>query len=635
MNQFAETWLLLRNRWVVFSHDLLWVPIAVLTAYWVRFNLGEIPAVFLRHAFLIIMVALPAHAASFWFFGCYRGVWRFASVPDLVRLVKAVVWGALITAVIVFLIERLQHVPRSVLLIYPVFLLFALSGARLCYRVFKDLWFDLADTDSPRALIVGAGRAGDSLIRDLKRNRIFTPVALVDEDPNKRGYEIHGVRVRGHLGDLPRLIQFYGAKIVLVAMPSAPREVLERVVQTCNAAKVQCRTLPSIAELADGRVEVSRLRSITVEDLLGREPVSLDHQAISSFLHNKRVLVTGGGGSIGAELCRRISCQQPDLLAIVDNCEYNLYRIDQELSHKHPALVFSSVLSDVREECSIDALFEQFKPQVIFHAAAYKHVPMLEDNLIEAIRNNVFGTKVVSDAAKRHGAEAFVLISTDKTVNPPNVMGATKRVAELYCQALNVRDAGHTHFITTRFGNVMASTGSVIPLFERQIMAGGPVTVTHPEITRYFMTISEATNLILQASAIGRGGEVFVLDMGEPIRIADLAKQMIRLSGLEVGRDIEIAYTGLRPGEKLHEELFYTQEELRTTAHPKLMLATSNILKLDDINAGLKLLADAVAAGEEIQALHCLKELVPEFQPSVLPEERRRRKIRPQLQVVK
>ena len=633
LNTLSTGWLLLRNRWVVFAYDLLWIPLAVLAAYWVRFNLATIPPIFLYHAALVIIVALPINALTFWLFGCYRGIWRFASVPDLVRLIKAVVMGALATALIVFLVERLQHVPRSVLVIYPVFLLFALSGSRLLYRAIRDLWVDWVNNDSPRALVVGAGEAGETLIRSLKRNRMFTPVALLDDDPAKLGHEIHGVRVRGSTAELGRLIQAFGATIVLVAMPNAPREVLERVVQCCNEAKVKCRTLPSVAEIAGGQVEVSRLRPFTVEDLLRRDPIVLDTQAVSSFLRGKRVLVTGGGGSIGSELCRRISLHEPGLLAILDNCEYNLYGIDQELSGKYPKLIFSSLLGDVCNERTVSRVFEQIKPQAVFHAAAYKHVPMLEDNAIEGIRNNVFGTCMVADAAKRCGVETFVLISTDKTVNPTNVMGTTKRVAELYCQSLN--EASGTHFITTRFGNVLASTGSVIPLFEHQIATGGPVTVTHPEITRYFMTIPEAATLILQASAAGKGGEIFVLDMGEPVRIAELAEKMIQLSGLQVGRDIEITYIGLRPGEKLHEELFYAQEALRQTVHPKLLLADNHVTTPGEVHAGLKQLTEAVTAGDELQALHCLKALVPEFQPSVSPEERLQKHARPYLQIVK
>ncbi|MGH8402379.1 MAG: polysaccharide biosynthesis protein, partial [Gammaproteobacteria bacterium] len=576
----------LSKRLLVFAHDLAWVPVCIFAAYWLRLNLGMIPGNWVRSVVELMAVAVVLHGFTFWVFGCYRGIWRFASIPDLFRLFKAVLVGAVATVIVCFMLERSQNIPRSVLVLYPVLLLGILSAMRVTYRAFKDHDLKLDFEEKTRALLVGAGRAGDMLVRDMTHNAQFLPVAFVDDNPHKQGQEVRGVRVRGMLNDIPGLIEEFAIKSVLITMPSAPRKVMDQVVRICAERGIQCRTLPSLAELADGRIEVSRLRAITVEDLLGREPVVLDRKAVIDFVRGKRMLVTGGGGSIGSELCRRISLHEPGLLTILDNCEYNLYRIDHELSRKYPGLIFNSLLADVRDERTINAVFEQLKPQVVFHAAAYKHVPIVEDNIIEGIRNNVYGTRMVANAAQRHGAETFVLISTDKTVNPTNVMGTTKRVAELYCQSLNA--TGSTHFITTRFGNVLASTGSVIPLFERQIAAGGPVTVTHPEITRYFMTIPEAATLILQAAAIGRGGEVFVLDMGEPVRIADLAEKMIQLSGFQVGRDIEITYIGLRPGEKLHEELFYTQEKLRPTVHPKLLLAEHSSIELGRLDSDLE-----------------------------------------------
>jgi FlaA1/EpsC-like NDP-sugar epimerase len=462
-----------------------------------------------------------------------------------------------------------------------------------------------------RALVVGAGRAGELLIRDLRRHGPFLPVALVDDAQGKQGHEVQGVRVRGRLDDIARLVRAYDVNIVLIAMPSASRQTMDRVVQVCNEVKVPCRTLPALSELADGRVEVSRLRPVTVEDLLGRDPVVLDVRTISDFLRGKRVLVTGGGGSIGAELCRQIARHDPAMLVVMDNSEYNLYCIDQELAAEFPALMFSSALGNVQDKVSVETLFSQVKPEIIFHAAAYKHVPIVEENVADGIRNNIFGTRVVADAALRHRADKFVLISTDKTVNPTNVMGTTKRVAELYCQALN-RDES-THFVTTRFGNVLASNGSVVPLFERQIAAGGPVTVTDPDITRYFMTIHEAASLIMQAGAIGRGGEIFVLDMGEPVRIRDLAEKMIQLSGLKPYQDIQIVYTGLRPGEKMHEELFYTREELQGTTHPKLLLASAVPAALPALSAEIDGLQDVVADPDQAKA--ALRALVPEFTP--------------------
>ncbi len=627
MDAKADGWQVLRNRWTVFLHDLLWIPLAVLLAYWIRFNLTPIPRIYFGGMLLIVCLAVPAHAVTLWLFGCYRGIWRYASIPDLIRIVKAAALGALATFLGAFLFQRLEGVPRSVLVLYPILLTLGLGGSRLVYRMFKDRWTNLGSTQYERALVVGAGRAGELLIRDLRRHGPFLPVGLVDDDPGKQGHEVQGVRVRGRLDDIARLVRAYDINIVLIAMPSASRKTMDKVVQVCNEVHVPCRTLPALSELADGRVEVARLRPVTVEDLLGREPVVLDSRAISEFLRGKRVLVTGGGGSIGAELCRQISRHEPALLAVMDNSEYNLYRIDQELSATAPSLVFSSALGNIQDKAAVDNLFAQVKPEVVFHAAAYKHVPIVEDNVVEGIRNNIFGTRVVADAALRHGVEKFVLISTDKTVNPTNVMGTTKRVAELYCQALN-REEG-THFLTTRFGNVLASCGSVVPLFERQIAAGGPVTVTDPEITRYFMTIHEAASLILQAGSIGRGGEIFVLDMGEPVRIRDLAEKLIQLSGLRPYQDIQIVYTGLRPGEKMHEELFYTREELQGTTHPKLLLASSIPAALADMQADLGMLYEAVAKGDSSQAKALLCSLVPEFTPQ------QQAPAQPQLRLVK
>src|SRR5215469_8541199 len=627
MDVKADGWLLFRSRWTVFLHDLLWVPLAVLLAFWIRFNLTPIPSVYFSGMLLVIGLALPFHALTLWLFGCYRGIWRYASIPDLIRLLKAVALGALATLLGAFMFQRLEGVPRSVLVLYPILLTLGLGGSRLLYRAFKDRWMKLGEP-AARALIVGAGRAGELLIRDLRRHGPFLPVALVDDDAAKQGHEVQGVRVRGRLNDIGRLVRAYDVNIVLIAMPTASRKTMDRVVQVCNEVQVQCRTLPTLSELADGRVEVSRLRPVTVEDLLGREPVVLDNDAITGFLKGKRVLVTGGGGSIGAELCRQISRLEPALLVILDNSEYNLYRIDQELAATAPSLVFTSALGNIQDAEAMECLFARVKPEIIFHAAAYKHVPIVEDNVAEGVRNNIFGTRVIADAALRHGAHKFVLISTDKTVNPTNVMGTTKRVAELYCQALNREES--THFVTTRFGNVLASNGSVVPLFERQIAAGGPVTVTDPDITRYFMTIHEAASLILQAGAIGRGGEIFVLDMGEPVRIRDLAEKLIQLSGLKPHQDIQIVYTGLRPGEKMHEELFYTREELQGTTHPKLLLANSLPASLEAMTADIERLYQAVDKADVDRARGLLRALVPEFTPQ--PESETRR---PALQLVK
>ena len=610
-----DSLLMLRSRWTVFLHDLIWIPVSILAAFWLRFNLSDIPRLYSTGVIYLSLVALPVYAGMFWFFGCYRGIWRYASVPDLIRIVKSVALGALATTLIAFMITRLLVIPRSVLVLYPMLLILGLSASRVIYRILKNYISGtrIAANDDKRALIIGAGSAAESLIRDLRHHGGYLPIAIVDDDISKQGNELHGVRVRGTIKELERLVRSFDVDIVLVALPSAARHTMDQVVQICNTFKIPCRTLPSLTELADGKIKVSRLRPVMVEDLLGREPIVLDTKSISEFLKGKRVLVTGGGGSIGAELCRQVSKHEPSLVMIVDNSECNLYHIDQELSANHPALIYNSVLCDIQDKHAINNLFSKVKPEVIFHAAAYKHVPIVEHNVIEGIRNNIFGTCNVADAAVQHGAMKFVLISTDKTVNPTNVMGTTKRVAEIYCQALN-REKG-TKLVITRFGNVLASAGSVIPLFKKQIEAGGPVTVTHPDITRYFMTISEAASLILQAAAIGNGGDIFVLDMGEPVRIQDLAVKLIELSGYRPDIDIDIVYTGLRPGEKMHEELFYEKEELQGTTHPKLLLANSAHTQLSAIVSDLDKLYSAVETGNEDVAISLLRTLVPEYAP--------------------
>ena len=605
----------LRKRWVIFAHDVLWVPFTIALAYILRFNLTLPDVQYISSMFMLLAIAAPIHAAAFWLFGCYRGVWRFASVPDLIRILKAVTLGALATGIAAFLFTRLHGVPRSVLVLYPILLVAGVMGTRVMNRVLKErtTLFRMEGADDS-ALIVGAGRGGELLVRDLLRRGPFQPAAFVDDDPAKQGQDIHGVRVRGTLKDLPELISSLQVQTVLIALPSASRQVMSKVVNMCAEANVSCRTLPSLSELADGQVEVSRLRPVTVEDLLGRDPVYLNEPEIADFLKGQCVLITGAGGSIGSELSRQIATYGPSRLIVLDSGEYNLYRIDQDLRSGYPQLRVHAVLGDVRNSTLVDLVFRTFKPQVVFHAAAYKHVPLVEDNPLEGMSNNVFGTKTVADTALRYGTQKFVLISTDKTVNPVNYMGASKRLCEMYCQSLNTE--GETHFITTRFGNVLGSCGSVIPLFERQIANGGPVTVTHPDITRYFMTIPEAVGLILQAGAMGRGGEIYVLDMGEPIRIRDLAEKMIKLSGLHLDSDIKIEYTGLRHGEKLHEELFYEEEELRGTGHPKLLLADSGPVSSVGLQAALDDIVAAVKDGSMEQLTAAVHAVVPSFAPT-------------------
>lgn len=600
------------NRWSAFLHDLIWVVLALVLSYWFRFNLETIPHVHYSSLGALIVVAVPVQGIIFWIFHLYRGYWQFTSVPDLIRMLKAIGLGTLIVAVMCALVTRFQGIPRSVFFLYPLILAGGMSLSRIMYRWFKSHNLNWSAKDGKRTLIVGAGSAGELLVRDLFHRPEYHPIAFVDDDSAKYNREIHGIRVIGGTSELMDLTRSLSIELVLLAIPSAENKIIKNLFEQCNQIGVPCQTLPSVFEMANLDVDASRLRPITVEDLLGRDPVTLDLPVISGYLRDKVILVSGGGGSIGSELCRQVASQKPRHLIIFDNGEFNLYSIDHELREKFPVLNLESVLGDVKDTDRVDWVFQTFSPEVVFHAAAYKHVPMVEANPAEGVTNNVIGTKVVADAAHRYGADRFVMISTDKAVNPANVMGATKRIAEIYCQNLALHS--QTRFITTRFGNVLGSAGSVVPLFQKQIETGGPVTVTHKDITRYFMTIPESVSLILQAGAMGDGGEIFVLDMGEPVLIRQLAKQMIRLAGFVPGKDIEIVYTGLRPGEKLYEEILHESEGLQPTEHPKLLLARSRQVDWDWLLSELKNLQSAAISRNVEGVKGHIRNIVPEFQ---------------------
>jgi len=602
----------LRSRAVAFTHDLATVPVAWLLAYWLRFNLGEIPGLFLERSLLTLPLVMLIQGAVFWSFGLYRGVWRFASMPDLVRIGKGVLTGTALVFFALFAFDRMHGVPRSVPVLYLVLQMFLLAGPRLIYRWLKD--HRLALRDGQRVLIVGAGRAGEMLARDMLRDShlSYIPVAFVDDKLRRRGSDVHGVQIRGATSDIPELADSLGVDLILLSIPSASTREMQRLVDLCEQAGKPFRTVPQLQNLMTGQVSINQVRPVSIEDLLGRNPVQLDWEGIRNALVDRVILVTGGGGSIGAELCRQIATSRPRRLLVADNSEYNLYRIEMELQGTHPHVEIDCRLLDVADVTAVSALFRREHPQVVFHAAAYKHVPLLERQMRAVVRNNVLGTEVVARAADEFKCEEFVLISTDKAVNPTNIMGATKRIAEILCQTLGAES--QTRFETVRFGNVLGSAGSVVPLFRSQIERGGPVTVTHPEIERFFMTIPEACQLIMQAAAIGRGGEIFVLDMGEPVKISYLAEQMIRLSGKLPGEDIAIEYVGLRPGEKLFEELFYESEDLAETSHPKIRVARRGSPQAPDVfRAQLEKLSAATNACDDVALRAELRALLPEW----------------------
>jgi FlaA1/EpsC-like NDP-sugar epimerase len=593
------------------------IPVAWLGAYWLRFNLGTVPDHFMAEAIRIFPLVFAVHGLAFWHYGLYRGIWRFASLPDLLRILKAVLAAMAICAISIFLWTRIAHVPRSVLPLNALLLVGLLGGPRIIYRLLKDrqVFNQGGEGTRQQVLIVGAGEAAEMLVRDLLRHlqSAYEPVAIVDDNVNKHGREIQGVRVHGGISDIPDLCQQYEIELILIAVPSATNSQMRRIVEICEKSQIPFRTLPRLRDLVSGNVTVNELREVSIEDLLGREPVTIDWTGIKTSIREKRVLVSGGGGSIGSELCRQIACVKPDELLVLDRGEFNLYQIERELQKTFPACTFQFRLADVCDAVAVQRIMREFRPHVVYHAAAYKQVPLLQDEPREACRNNVLGTRNMALAAIEARSEVFVMISTDKAVNPANVMGASKRAAEILCQ--NIGRFTSTRFITVRFGNVLGSTGSVVPLFREQIAAGGPVTVTHPDMERYFMTISEAAQLILQASHLGRGGEIFVLKMGEPVMIHYLAEQMILLSGKRPGVDVPIVHTGLRPGEKLTEELFHPDEQVTETAHKKILQARYREVDRLLLNSALKRLEEACAQYDSDEILRVLRGLVPEYVP--------------------
>jgi FlaA1/EpsC-like NDP-sugar epimerase len=603
-----------RSRVLVFLHDMLMIPAAWGLAYWMRFNLAYVPPEFIGEAIDTLPLVVLVVGSAYWAFGLYRGVWRFASIDDLVRIALAVVVGTALLFFALFAFNRMAYIPRSLPVLFVIFQLILLAGPRLLYRWLKDRRLDFSG--GQRVLIVGAGRAGEMLVRDLLRNRDsgYVPVAFVDDKPRRQGGIVHGVPIRGTSHDIPALVDTFGIDLILLATPSASTREMQRLVGLCEAAGRPFRTVPQIQDLMAGQVAVNQLRPVSIEDLLGRHPVTLDWDGIRNGLADRVVLVSGAGGSIGSELCRQLRRCNPKRLILLDHGEYNLYRIETDLLDAPDPPVLSRHLMDVTNAAAVDALFQRMRPDVVFHAAAYKHVPLLEDQIQAALHNNVIGSQVIAAAADAWGCERFVLISTDKAVNPSNVMGATKRFAELLCQDMDQRSA--CRFITVRFGNVLGSAGSVVPRFQQQIERGGPVTVTHPDIERFFMTIPEACQLIMQAAVIGRGGETFVLDMGEPVKIRYLAEQMIRLSGREPGRDIAIQYTGLRPGEKLFEELFYPSEGFADTPHPRIHIARqAEAVAAPLLHTALLDLRNALKERSDEASMAVLQRVVPAWQP--------------------
>ncbi len=580
-------------------------------AYWLRFNLDIIPKFFLTHVQQDLPYVILIQGVVFWGVGLYRGVWQFSSMPDLIRITQASVLGVVLIVLSFFLYDRMDGVPRAVVPLYLFLLLLFLCVPRFCYRFFKE--YVIREHSGKRALIIGAGTAGEMLARDLLRQADsgYLPVGFLDDDLRKRHSDVRGIRVLGPVDRLNKYIKKQNAEILLIAIPSANDAQMRTIVERCEQSGLPFLTLPSVKNLLSTQILGDKLRDVSIEDILGRAPVAMDWEAISASLKGQTILVTGGGGSIGSELCKQLARVQPGILVVLDQSEYNLYAIDSELHQLFPQLQRHAILGDVANPQTVASILTEYRPKIVFHAAAYKHVPLLEHQAREAVNNNLVGTMILAQASIEHAIERFVLISTDKAVQPSSIMGATKRAAEIYCQHL--ANTSPTRFMTVRFGNVLDSAGSVVPLFRKQIRLGGPVTVTHPEMSRYFMTIPEACQLIMKAATIGQGAEIFVLDMGEPIKISYLAEQMIRLSGKRPGVDIQISYIGLRPGEKLHETLHHPSEQIEPSGYDKLLKVRARSCKNGEWLEICRLLAEQCQTLTETELVSLLSRLIPDY----------------------
>ncbi|PYE16614.1 FlaA1/EpsC-like NDP-sugar epimerase [Paraburkholderia silvatlantica] len=613
---------MLRNKasWLSFSaflFDIGAVAAAWLTAYLLRFN-ATVPPEFWHGAMSTLTWVLPVYAVMFRIFGLYRGMWVFASLPDLMRISKAIMSAALIVMIGSVMVQPTPIIPRSVLIVSPLLVFFVMGGSRALYRATKEFYlYGALVAQGKPVIVIGAGGAGASLARELSRSAEWRLVGLLDDDPAKQRREIYGYKVLGPIDEITHWAQTLRCEFAIIAIPSASADVQRRVATQCVRAGVKALVLPSLNDLLPGQGFLSQVRNIDLEDLLGRDAVNIDTPHVEALLSGRVVMVTGAGGSIGSELCRQILRFAPAQLVALDVSEYAMYRLTEEIRERFPELSVVPIVGDAKDALLLDQVMVRYAPHIVFHAAAYKHVPLMEElNAWQAIRNNVLGTYRVARAAIKHQVRHFVLISTDKAVNPTNVMGASKRLAEMACQALQQTSA-RTQFETVRFGNVLGSAGSVIPKFQQQIAKGGPVTVTHPEVTRFFMTIPEASQLVLQASSMGRGGEIFILDMGEPVKIVNLAKDLIRLYGYSE-EQIRVVFTGLRPGEKLYEELLADDETTTRTPHPKLRTAKAREVPDNLLDELLPWLMQHRVPGDD-EVRRDLRRWVPEYQPAVAP----------------
>lgn len=597
-------------RIAVMAHDLFMVWACWQLLHVARYALlNDAPPLLLFGMDVVVVMIIQAMA--FHYVGLYRGLWRFASIADLFNIFKASFIG-LAAVVLVLSYKRLNGIPFSVLLVYPFVLAVLLGGPRLLYRAWKDYQAIHSDARARRVLVLGAGHAAEALVKDLRRSSDYEPVGLLDDSPHLKGAKLQAVPILGTLDDVASVARETDAKLLVIAMPTLDAAGMQRVVGLCESTGLPFRTVPRLGDVLEGNSLPGQLKEVAIEDLLGRQPVQPDWDLIRGWLRGRTVMVTGAGGSIGSELCRQCARHGVVRIVLLEISEFLMLAIRDELCRNFPHLEVECVLGDCGDAAVVRHALSRYRPDTVFHAAAYKQVPLLEEQVREAVRNNTLATECVARACIEHAVDNFVFISTDKAVDPANALGASKRYAEMICQSLN-QEKGGTRFVTVRFGNVLGSVGSVVPMFREQIRKGGPVTVTDPEVTRYFMTIPEACLLILQAAASSSRGAIYMLDMGEPVLIRDLAKQMIRLAGKQPGADIAIVYTGLRPGEKLHESLFYSDENSRPTSHPKVMEAGVREFSSEHVLGNVARLRAAVAS-YDVEAMRAiLFATIPEY----------------------
>lgn len=624
-----------KNFFIILITDILLVTGSFYAAHLVRFDFEiqqQTWLIFKR----ILPIVLITKIICFYFFDLYRGMWRYTSIADLINIIKASTISSLIIISFVLFIFGFKGFSRSVFVIDYCFTILLISGFRVAVRFYFEycsddkFWvivkqrlfglFTHQQSSRKRLLIIGAGNCGEKIYREIRDNaRLrYNVVGFLDDQPVKIGKKIHGIPVLDNTENIKVVAGRIRADEALIAIPSASSEQMRNIIEHCKKSGISFKTIPSMGELIDGRVTVNAIREVAYRDLLGREVVELNEEKISACISEQCIMITGAGGSIGSELCRQICRFHPEKIILYERSESLLYDLELELKKNFSSVKVIPLLADIRNQRQLEKTFEMFKPKVVFHAAAYKHVPMLENQPWKAVENNVEGTKILIETAQRYKVERFVFVSTDKAVRPVNVMGATKRVAELLSLENNGSQRSNTRFMIVRFGNVVGSSGSVIPLFKKQIKEGGPVTVTHKEITRYFMIIPEACQLILQAGAMGKGGEIFLLDMGIPIKIDDMAHDLIRLSGLEPDIDIKINYTGLRPGEKLYEELITEGEGIVPTTHKKIMVLNGAKTDLNMLNGKIDDLIKLVEGQDEKKIKEKLQEIVPEYKPQGL-----------------